>query len=131
MAFPEKSQLWGVCLTLFICIVAAYVAAFYVNDAIMRRRVEGWRDYPSAPVQESVPGSQFAKLQDTPISNLDDREFLVYVAIFVAVTLVQAGLGLELLIWISFLENGWSKEFEKLWKLAQVSGNIVISNLCS
>jgi hypothetical protein len=61
------------------------------------------------------------KVTDTvPVSNLDDDEFQVYVGFVLWVTVSMTGLGLELLVWFTFLrQQGWSKKTEALWKLAQ------------
>lgn len=60
------------------------------------------------------------KVTDTiPLANLNDDEFLVYVGFVLWVTVVLSGLGLELLVWLSFLHKGWSREKEALWRLAQ------------
>lgn len=66
-------------------------------------------------------GSGLWKVTDTvPLSNLDDDEFQVYVGFVLWVTVSMAGLGLELLVWLTFLrEQGWSKKTEARWKLAQ------------
>lgn len=66
-------------------------------------------------------GNGLWKVTDTvPLSNLDDDEFQVYVGFVLWVTVIMAGLGLELLVWFTFLrDQGWSKETEARWKLAQ------------
>jgi len=55
-----------------------------------------------------------------PVSNLDDDGFRVYLGFIIWITVLMAGLGSELLVFILYLQKtGWSKEKEAMWKVAQ------------
>jgi hypothetical protein len=120
-SFPKKNQLWVICLSLLSCLIVVYTSAFVVIDAAMNSRDPNWRTYTSVPGGEEEENSPYGYVfaGTSPVSRMDNREFTVYLAIVLAVTINLSGLGLELLVWVSFLKNGWSEEFEHLWKFAQ------------
>ena len=94
----------------------------------MKPRDPKWRSYEHpADANLDNDGSSYVFAGSSPVSKLDDKQFTVYLAIFLAGTILLAGLGLELLVWISFLKNGWSDEFEHLWKFAQFAFPLLVT----
>jgi hypothetical protein len=128
-SFPKKNQLWVTCLSLLSCLIVVYTSAFVVIDAVMNSRDPNWRTYTSVPGGEEEENSPYGYVfaGTSPVSRMDNREFTVYLAIVLAVTINLTGLGLELLVWVSFLQNGWSAEFEHLWKFGQFSFPLLVT----
>jgi hypothetical protein len=128
-SFPKKNQLWVICLSLLSCLIVVYTSAFVVIDAVMNSRDPNWRTYTSEPGGEEEEHSPYGYVfaGTSPLSRMDNREFTVYLAIVLAVTINLSGLGLELLVWVSFLKNGWSETFEHLWKFAQFAFPLLVT----
>eukprot|EP00522_Entomoneis_paludosa_P018381 CAMPEP_0172454616 /NCGR_PEP_ID=MMETSP1065-20121228/11550_1 /TAXON_ID=265537 /ORGANISM="Amphiprora paludosa, Strain CCMP125" /LENGTH=373 /DNA_ID=CAMNT_0013206967 /DNA_START=218 /DNA_END=1335 /DNA_ORIENTATION=- len=57
--------------------------------------------------------------ESVPVSNLTDAQFQVYIAFVMWMTMVLTGLGLEVLVWLSFLQGHWTREMETYWRVAQ------------
>lgn len=54
-----------------------------------------------------------------PVTRLSDDKFHVYLGYALWITCLLAGLGLELLVLLSFFQDGWSNDFEIRWRFAQ------------
>lgn len=62
---------------------------------------------------------QWKVSQTSPVDDLDDNDYQVYMSMIVWVTVLVAGLGSELSVWLMFLQSGWNKQLESRWKMAQ------------
>ncbi|CAB9502197.1 expressed unknown protein [Seminavis robusta] len=60
-------------------------------------------------------------------ANLDDLQFQVYLGFCLWITVLFAGLGLELLTWVSFLQGGWTDERQSQWKFAQFAFPLLLA----
>ena len=122
--FPTARELTILTSVILFSIIAFWTGVFYINDAIMRQRDEGWRDYSDRydlPAGSEVLGknSTYPFVGTNPQSNLPLQQYRVLFAFFLLATLVQAGLGLEILVWVMFLRHGWPKFFDKAWIFSQ------------
>jgi hypothetical protein len=124
-SFPTKKHLSVILLTLFTSLVVVNVLAYLVIKFALIEDLEDDISAENSGVLPSREGDEY-KLKSTwkvtnsnPIAHLDDSQFNVYVGFVVWATVVLAGVGMELLVWISFLKDGWSRETEAKWKFAE------------
>lgn len=121
--FPTASHLWIVILSLFgvVAVVMGIVTA--VNELILGDSDFFGFEYKHAIAYESpvlqMNSTKWRFTNTSPLANLDDSQIQVFVAFIVWLTVVFAGIGLELLVWVSFLRKSWSEEQEAKWKFAQ------------
>jgi hypothetical protein len=124
-SFPTKKHLSVILLTLFTSLVVVNVLTYLVIKFALIEDLEDDTSAENSGVLPSREGDEY-KLKSTwkvtnsnPIANLDDSQFNVYVGFVVWATVVLAGVGMELLVWTSFLKDGWSCEAEVKWKFAE------------
>jgi len=55
-----------------------------------------------------------------PISAMDPEYFNIYVGFIIWLTVVLSGSGLEIFFVVYVIHNGWNKNFEASWRLAQM-----------
>lgn len=63
------------------------------------------------------------KVMDTiPNSNLDHKQFKVYLGFILWITCLLAGIGSELLVYILYLvkQDGWTEGYDRMWIMAQL-----------
>jgi hypothetical protein len=66
------------------------------------------------------PEDSWGATDTVPLANLDDTEFRVYVGFIIWINALLAGFGLELLVWLLYLnKDGWSKRHSTAWKLGK------------
>jgi hypothetical protein len=66
------------------------------------------------------PEDSWGPSDSAPLANLDDTEFRVYVGFIIWINALLAGFGLELLVWLLYLnKDGWSKRHSTAWKLGK------------
>jgi len=70
---------------------------------------------------ESCHEESWKITSSNPVSKLNATTFQLYVGFILLITCVFAGIGLELLVGLLFLRNGWTEGHEHLWRLAQFS----------
>jgi hypothetical protein len=124
-SFPTSKHLSVILLTLFTSLVVVNVLTSLVITFALIEDLEDDTSADNSGIPSSREGDEY-KLQSTwkitksnPIANLDDSQFNVYVGFVVWATVVLAGIGMELLVWTSFLKDGWSPETEAKWKFAE------------
>lgn len=126
--FPNKDQMSKIGITMGAPLIATFVFIFVVVNVVMEKREPGWRDYDSTmPACSSDNHANYRLAGTNPVQHLSVQEFKVCLALFVAATIIQGGLGLELLVWIAFLKKGWTKETEKAWMFAQFFFPMVVT----
>ena len=70
--------------------------------------VKGFEDLPDEHSNDTSLGGA---LTDTaPTSKLNHYQFAIYMGFFLWFTILFAGLGLELLTWVTLLQGGWSDD---------------------
>ena len=70
--------------------------------------------------KDTIPFVQKWAITDSvPHANMSDHQVLVYTAFVVWVTVLLSGLGLELFVWIYYLDT-WCEQHEALWRFAQL-----------
>jgi len=71
-------------------------------------------------VQSTIPYDASWRVTDTfPTAKLDDEQFSTYSGYILWITVLMAGLGLELIVWEVYLRDGWSSDRQMKWKIAQ------------
>jgi hypothetical protein len=123
-SFPTSRHLWVIIISIFASMAAvnglSYVfVEFVINEKFADRNNMKSSDELDNPDLDIRDGSW--KITDSdPIASLDETEFKVFIGFVLWVTVLLAGIGLEALVWTSFLKyNGWSRECEARWKFAE------------
>jgi len=126
IAFPNHGQLYCVTTTILACLFVTYASLFFINDAVMSARHEGWRDYSTkteAMVNLSREDKVYPLAGSNPVSKLSVEEFNIYVAVFLFITVIESGLGLEL------LSSGRAfSDMVGLWSLRRYGGSHNLSS---
>jgi hypothetical protein len=135
LSFPSPKQLWILFGTALGCVTVVLGSCFFVIDKVMSSRDPDWRDYSDVliPPGYDPPSPEHLKaymaaLQteakyhpfagSTPLLSFNIQQFQGLLAAVVMGVTVISGFGLELLVWIIFLKDGWSQDFEKMWKFS-------------
>ena len=124
--FPSSTQLQTILVTLIFSLLTCVLAVFVFGVYGIRAHnglydVGNLRGFLSDDdtANDDKEGLDWKASDSFPVAKLDDTDFLVFVGLFLWTTAIQAGLGLELLVWKSFLKEGWSQETEFKWRFAE------------
>jgi hypothetical protein len=120
VSFPTNKHLWVILLALFTSLVVVNVLTYLViKSALIEDKEDDTPDIMPSIEGEYKLQSIWKITNSNPIANLDDSQFNVYIGFVLWMTVVLAGIGMELLVWTTFLKDGWSCDTEVKWKFAE------------
>ncbi|KAL3906011.1 MAG: hypothetical protein SGILL_009449, partial [Bacillariaceae sp.] len=115
----KARRLWIMVWILILALVVAFGLAAMVIQAIARNNT-GWDqdDDSKSSLRGTYLGLPGVAQETVPQTVLSDEQFAVYSGFIVWMTVMIAGLGLELFVWHHFLQC-WCEIREGLWRFAQ------------
>ena len=141
-SFPKKSQLWTILITLIVSFIIFYscvygVVMYFMEpfetvdteaeiSAATAAAVGGESGSSTNATSPAVAENQQSEQQfhwivtgTFPAAQLSDEEFDFYLGMFLWITMLLAGIGMELMVWINFLSQGWDRSIEIKWRFAE------------
>ncbi|CAB9503476.1 expressed unknown protein [Seminavis robusta] len=64
---------------------------------------------------------QWQVSQTTPLDELENDDYQIYVSLIVWATIMFSGIGLEIWFWWNFLRSGWNEKLQSMWRFAQLA----------
>lgn len=114
----NQQKLRVVIFTVIAALAASFGLAGVITWAIARTHAEWGREEDENPLEDKYRGTPGVLGGSVPHELLSDMQFRVYVGFIVWVTVLIAGLGLEIFVWYHFLQI-WCRAREGLWRFAQ------------
>jgi len=116
----KARSLYILILLMISTLVIVFVIAGAISWAVAKNHPDWNYIKRSNPMQDSYLEGGSRVTGTSPQTLLADVQFQVYVGFITWITVVSAGLGLEIFVWHHFIEgNVWDDTRAGLWKFAQ------------